>query len=485
MALIPADGMKFWAEGVTASTALRDTGFQLGIKDVEKDGDRVAVTVFSFALRVEGATQIPGTTTFVGRFDATAVVTIVADVTPVPSPVPADFITWSPNATPTANPLRRTVPRNTIANTTVTATFKGVTRSLTITIVAVALTNNTAPFTTAINQVQIEGILNQELIPSGGTFALADLFTTQANSLFRARVDVPGVAGNTVQATLTANATPILINETQTITLTRTTGDLFVSRPILAIPAAIPRAEITLVDLDVIRSQATGTLRLDLLGSLTGVAPTQAAIKGHVVQVFATAINGAFGTLTAAQITALLHSHIQTADRVWAQAGIEIRERGITPTQADPGGLLNLDGFSISPFTGTLTASERQLLNLNRSAVVSDINVYYVRSIDNGLAGEGISSDDFPGQVTDPNQSGIILASLPTATAPTTLQLTVLAHELGHLLIHNGDEHSSAPGVNFPVTNVMNPAPGEASRNLINTQVTAAIRVNNPFVILL
>lgn len=44
---IPADGIKFWAEGVTASTALRDTGFQLGIKDVEKEGDRVAVTVFA------------------------------------------------------------------------------------------------------------------------------------------------------------------------------------------------------------------------------------------------------------------------------------------------------------------------------------------------------------------------------------------------------------------------------------------------------
>jgi outer membrane protein OmpA-like peptidoglycan-associated protein len=44
---IPADGIKFWAEGATVSSALRDTGFQLGIKDVEKQGDRVAVTVFS------------------------------------------------------------------------------------------------------------------------------------------------------------------------------------------------------------------------------------------------------------------------------------------------------------------------------------------------------------------------------------------------------------------------------------------------------
>lgn len=42
---IAAGGERFWAEGVTVSGALRDTGFQLGIKDLENDGDRVAMTV--------------------------------------------------------------------------------------------------------------------------------------------------------------------------------------------------------------------------------------------------------------------------------------------------------------------------------------------------------------------------------------------------------------------------------------------------------
>lgn len=481
---IPADGVKFWAEGAAVSTALRDTGFQLGLQGIEPDGDRVAITVSSFTLRVEGATQIPGTNTFVATFDAAAVVTIIADVTPTPSPIPPDFVTWSANTTPTADPLRRTVSRGTIAVTNITATANGITRSVTITIIAVALTSNVAPFNTIVNRVQIEGILNQELIPSGGTFALADLFATQANSLFRARADIPGIAGNTIQATLTANATPTTVNETQTITLTRTTGDRFVSRPLLAVPAAIPRAQIASVDLDVIRAQAGGTLRLDLIGNLAGLAPTQARITGRVVHVFATAIRGAFGTITDDQIRILIRSHIQNSDQIWAQAGIEIRERGITPSIADPGGLLNLDGFSINPFTQTLTDSERRLLNLNRSAVASDINIYYVRTIDNGLAGEGISSDDFPSQVTDPNQSGIVLANYPSAAAPTILQLTVMAHELGHLLIHNGDEHSNS-GATLPQTNVMNPAPNAASRNLTSTQVTAAIRNNNPFVILL
>lgn len=38
-------GRQFFVEGKAASAALRDTGFQLGIKGVENDGDRVAITV--------------------------------------------------------------------------------------------------------------------------------------------------------------------------------------------------------------------------------------------------------------------------------------------------------------------------------------------------------------------------------------------------------------------------------------------------------
>ena len=40
-----ADGRRFWAEGRNISAALRDTGIQLGIKDLEPDGDRVRLTV--------------------------------------------------------------------------------------------------------------------------------------------------------------------------------------------------------------------------------------------------------------------------------------------------------------------------------------------------------------------------------------------------------------------------------------------------------
>ena len=42
---VQATGLRFFAEGRNASTNARDTGFQLGIKDLEDDGDRVAITV--------------------------------------------------------------------------------------------------------------------------------------------------------------------------------------------------------------------------------------------------------------------------------------------------------------------------------------------------------------------------------------------------------------------------------------------------------
>jgi hypothetical protein len=45
---IPAGGLKFWAEGVSVSGALRDTGFKLGVDGVDAEGDFVNATVAQF-----------------------------------------------------------------------------------------------------------------------------------------------------------------------------------------------------------------------------------------------------------------------------------------------------------------------------------------------------------------------------------------------------------------------------------------------------
>lgn len=42
---VPANGLRFFVQGVNPSAAVREMGFQLGIAGVEPDGDRVAVTV--------------------------------------------------------------------------------------------------------------------------------------------------------------------------------------------------------------------------------------------------------------------------------------------------------------------------------------------------------------------------------------------------------------------------------------------------------
>jgi hypothetical protein len=48
-ASITAPGVKLWAEGAGISNAIIDTGFKLGVKSVDPDGDRVAMTVVQFS----------------------------------------------------------------------------------------------------------------------------------------------------------------------------------------------------------------------------------------------------------------------------------------------------------------------------------------------------------------------------------------------------------------------------------------------------
>lgn len=45
IATVPAGGLRFFAEGLNPSAAVRDSGFQLGLRGVERDGDRVAMTL--------------------------------------------------------------------------------------------------------------------------------------------------------------------------------------------------------------------------------------------------------------------------------------------------------------------------------------------------------------------------------------------------------------------------------------------------------
>ncbi|MCB0082127.1 MAG: peptidoglycan-binding protein, partial [Caldilineaceae bacterium] len=61
---IPATGARFFVQGVNASTAVRDSGFQLGIRNVEADGDRVLMTTVQSDM-VTSATATAPAATFV------------------------------------------------------------------------------------------------------------------------------------------------------------------------------------------------------------------------------------------------------------------------------------------------------------------------------------------------------------------------------------------------------------------------------------
>lgn len=59
---IPASGLSFFAEGRTASAAVRDTGFQLGIQGLETDGDRVPMTTVQIGVADTDAAAAPAVT---------------------------------------------------------------------------------------------------------------------------------------------------------------------------------------------------------------------------------------------------------------------------------------------------------------------------------------------------------------------------------------------------------------------------------------
>jgi outer membrane protein OmpA-like peptidoglycan-associated protein len=280
-----------------------------------------------------------------------------------------------------------------------------------ITVCAATLTNNVAPFNTTIPRVQIEGILNRELNPNGGTFSLSDLFGNQANSLFRVRVDIPGIAGNTLNAVLISNLANGTQIERRDVKLTRSSGNRFVSLPTLAIPDPIPRNEITFAavqDIEVIRARAGGQLRLEF-NTGTGISTQQVRVRGRVLQMCSITIQGAAPNI---------NGNMTTANRVMAQCGIEFRMTNLPSVN-------NLALLDIQRTTCPLTVGgdnnrrgeERTLFALGRNDCAVNYIVYFIRSDSMGLNGcsaypvgrPGITVSDIASQYTFAHENGHVL----------------------------------------------------------------------------
>jgi hypothetical protein len=97
--------------------------------------------------------------------------------------------------------------------------------------------------------------------------------------------------------------------------------------------------------------------------------------------------------------------------------------------------LKNLDDFTT---TGTLTAEEVDLFGRNRKD--NCLNLYYVNRFSHGYIGEAVSPGSFPNYDGNPPTESKRTGSVAVAQNAGT---RTLAHELGHMLIDNGDEHRS------------------------------------------
>jgi hypothetical protein len=285
-----------------------------------------------------------------------------------------------------------------------------------------AITDNNPPFATPAVRVQIEGLLHT----ARASFDIGDLFGTQAASLFRARADVPGVVGNLVQGQLISRRTNGTVLESHNLNLTRTSGDRFASLPILAIPQDFPRADITFrapQNIEVMRCQAGGTLRLELLGALAGSGGIQVPVRGRVLELCTVTIQGAAPNIA---------GNLATGNRVMAQAGIEVRILNQIPvTNAT---LLDIQQANCPLTIGGDTnrgTEETALFALGRSACTSSLIVYFVRSNSLGLFG----CSAFP-----TGQPGV-------SVADTATQYTFI-HEIGHVLTlpHNGTANNLMTG---------------------------------------
>jgi hypothetical protein len=340
----------------------------------------------------------------------------------------------------------------------VSATVAGVTQTVTIVVFDVTFAPANAPFSPALQTVMIEGIAN----PDRGRVRVANLAAGQNGSLFRARADLPGTAEDTVPATLTSVRADGTAIETLNLDLRRSApgSDTFVSLPLLAIPAVATRAGLTFAapkDMEVVLTQARGTLTLRVTGIFSS-QPAQASVHGRVTYLFIQGFTGSGATVANAQ------SHFARAVSVWAQAGVEVKQRVLDMNVAPLPGLLDIDHVppGTNPTLDELQLMGRAFPSPARSGVASDINMYYVRS----LQGE---------------PSGLAYLAAPTPTvaleAPL-IRVTAFAHEVGHhlLVFWPGDSHKDAGGTDWPESNIMHPVDTGNGTDLDRAQVASIVQ---------
>lgn len=393
------------------------------------------ILVTGFTLRVTGARQAsPVSTTFVARPHPTNSVTIDIDFDEAPETFTRELVAWAGGIEHPVDPLRRTARLNT-PRTVVSATIGGVTQSVTIVALEGSVVPMRAPFSPALATVMIEGIGRADR----SRVRRANLAAGQEASLFRVRADVPGVVDDTLPATLTSVRRNGTLIEDVDLVLTRNApgNPTFLSLPIMAIPAGA-----TLIGLAFTAPKDMEVVLAEVGGGVFATETRRATVRGRVVHLFVQGFVGSGATVPT------INAHIERADTAWQQAGIEVRARSVALAPPPSADILE---FEQEPGE---TQHERRIQGLEspsptRSGVASDLNAYYVRSIQ-------------PDDPTDPNSldpSGLAYEDRRVIVIDATDAIILtLAHEVGHhLLVHwvRDDDHEDPNGVDWPNTNIM------------------------------
>jgi outer membrane protein OmpA-like peptidoglycan-associated protein len=200
----------------------------------------VTIHVVTFELRVEGALQAGGGTTFYALQDPAAVVTLSADLNPAPRCVPRNLATWL-HGDETPDPLRRTLSCANVASTVVSATVAGTTRSVTINVVQFDVTETATPAAPAVTFVRF-GLWDNAYDAAGdvkNNAAENDNFIGSDKRRFHLRVNDPNATGP-VQVqwkTLQANRSNDDAPASQALTLVETApgSKVFISRGIMLV----------------------------------------------------------------------------------------------------------------------------------------------------------------------------------------------------------------------------------------------------------
>jgi outer membrane protein OmpA-like peptidoglycan-associated protein len=363
----------------------------------------------------------------------------------------------------------------------------------------------------SIQQIQIEGILNQEKKPESLTQEMLlnkkfDLFLIKA----KISKSIPeGIESIPVKLRSYCPITEQLIDEIEICLDYFQKENIFSSRfPALVIPAATRREEIEAIDFDFIRARAGGFITVNIADE-SNLPEQSIQACGQVIYIYAQ-IFGAGGDGIKFRILSpeKVREQISEANKIWSQVGIEVREREILQV-SDPGHFINPDDVFLITDLTVAEPDDRfpdktlRILGVHDECRTSplccptkspyastDVNVYYLDRLvyidkpykdDPGgyiqVQGYAFSNSFYDREVND----CIYLSLLKRSVVLMALETdpNILAHEIGHLILRDWpmSHHYDLNGRKWPEGNLMNPYSSIKNVNFHDTQAEHIIKL--------